>query len=257
MNINITKLKYLYSNILNCNNRLSSSCLSFNSIDFKCINKLNTTNRFYHSSNSYSQSSNKTHFNHDDSKENKDDNQEQINDKNYNNKQKEDKYNENEKENIAKSSKETLIVTLKAVGIIYLVREYVISYSLCSGSSMQPTLNSSGDIVFIDKTNMKPYKRDDIIMAVSPTNPSDNICKRIKYLEGDSIVMDTGYGSRRIDIPKGYCWIEGDNPHSSFDSRSYGCIPMSLIKGRVIFRLYPFSWLDSPPPKSISTHKIN
>jgi len=42
-----------------------------------------------------------------------------------------------------------------------------------------------------------------------------------------------------ICIPKGHLWVEGDNPLYSIDSRHYGPIPVSKIKGKCIFKLWP------------------
>jgi len=35
-------------------------------------------------------------------------------------------------------------------------------------------------------------------------------------------------------IPKGHCWVEGDNIKTSADSSTYGSIPVGLIFGKVI-----------------------
>lgn len=38
-----------------------------------------------------------------------------------------------------------------------------------------------------------------------------------------------------IKIPDGYCFVLGDNVNSSYDSQSFGYLPLSRIVGRVIF----------------------
>lgn len=38
-------------------------------------------------------------------------------------------------------------------------------------------------------------------------------------------------------IPPGMVWLEGDNPFNSTDSRSYGPVPLALIKGIVCFKV--------------------
>lgn len=37
-----------------------------------------------------------------------------------------------------------------------------------------------------------------------------------------------------IKIPAGHCWLTGDNLSRSLDSRTYGVLPLGLIKGKVI-----------------------
>ena len=99
---------------------------------------------------------------------------------------------------------------------------------------MLPTF-SSGTILIIDRLFLrnKKYKTGDIIVAVQPTNPEVQICKRVTNVEGDVV-----YGMK---VPPNYVWIEGDNKNASFDSRSYGPIPKHLIMGRVVKHIN-FEW---------------
>ena len=49
-------------------------------------------------------------------------------------------------------------------------------------------------------------------------------------------------------VPLGHCWVLGDNLPESRDSRMYGPIPLALIKGKVIARVYPWSdigWIEN------------
>lgn len=36
-----------------------------------------------------------------------------------------------------------------------------------------------------------------------------------------------------IKVPEGHCWVTGDNLSRSLDSRSYGVLPLGLIKGKI------------------------
>jgi signal peptidase I len=42
-----------------------------------------------------------------------------------------------------------------------------------------------------------------------------------------------------ITVPKDHVWVEGDNPLCSIDSRHYGPLPISSLRGRVVVRLWP------------------
>jgi signal peptidase I len=44
---------------------------------------------------------------------------------------------------------------------------------------------------------------------------------------------------RTLVVPKGHVWVEGDNPLLSIDSRHYGPVPLELLEGKLIWRLWP------------------
>ena len=42
-----------------------------------------------------------------------------------------------------------------------------------------------------------------------------------------------------VIVPRGHVWLEGDNSENSLDSRTYGPVPMGLIRSRILCRLWP------------------
>ena len=58
-----------------------------------------------------------------------------------------------------------------------------------------------------------------------------------------TISTDMSLGGEFYDIivPEGYVYVLGDNRTSSADSRRFGCIPISKIEGKVIFRWWPLN----------------
>lgn len=57
----------------------------------------------------------------------------------------------------------------------------------------------------------------------APEDPHQQIVKRLLALQGDTLLEDAGRSSAHVEVPRGRCWIEGDNPDLSTDSRSaYG-----------------------------------
>jgi signal peptidase I len=107
---------------------------------------------------------------------------------------------------------------------------------------MMPTFSPSGDLVLVEHMSQE-IRRDDIVIAVSPTDPTHTVCKRVVGLEGDEISVRRYPLDRiqQIEIPKGRCWLEGDNASNSTDSRSYGPVPLAMIKGKVFFRVWPLT----------------
>lgn len=55
--------------------------------------------------------------------------------------------------------------------------------------------------------------------------------KRLVAVEGD-VVENPKSPTRETVIPKGYCWVEGDNRKNSLDSRVYG--PINIGKNQDI-----------------------
>lgn len=57
---------------------------------------------------------------------------------------------------------------------------------------MYPTLNATGDIIFLDKLTMRfrPLGVGDIVIAESPKTPGQTVCKRIIAIEGEQIELN-------------------------------------------------------------------
>lgn len=112
----------------------------------------------------------------------------------------------------------------------------------------------------------------DLIAARSPRDPTRDVCKRVMGLPGDTVLLDPRVdppfqhdqqwtkGNTRslsasvdtlqepvyITVPKGHVWLVGDNLGNSLDSRHYGPIPLGLVKGKVVARIFPsFTWLPN------------
>ncbi|KAH8396381.1 hypothetical protein KR222_009531 [Zaprionus bogoriensis] len=148
--------------------------------------------------------------------------------------------------------------TIAYACITHCTFEYVGDFVLCKGPSMEPTLFSD-NVLLTERLSKywRKYQSGDIIIAVSPVNASQFICKRIVAVSGEKITtlkphpleaesaskpptemsMVTDY------VPHGCVWIEGDNKGNSSDSRYYGPIPLGLIRSRVICRIWPLSEL--------------
>jgi len=137
-----------------------------------------------------------------------------------------------------------------------------------SGCSMQPTLNppdalkadASCDVMHKMRQTLPTFVTDDwvwincmaarkitregaahlnrglVIVFVSPKDPSEFVIKRVIAKEND-VIRNAG---RTLVIPKGHCWVEGDNASKSIDSRRYGPISVGLITGVASHIISPF-----------------
>ena len=119
---------------------------------------------------------------------------------------------------------------------------------------MNPTLLDA-DWVFTNRLALrrKPLQRGEVVTFISPrgkiahrfqtlylnfqkvsflADPTKHVIKRIIALEGD-IVKNDKYSFEETLVPKGHCWVEGDNPTASVDSVKYGPIATGLIYAKV------------------------
>ncbi|KAK9805707.1 hypothetical protein WJX73_000468 [Symbiochloris irregularis] len=142
-----------------------------------------------------------------------------------------------------------------AVPVTICFNDVIAGPFLIAGSSMQPTLNpksedpsASDDVVLVQKwtVRLQRYCRGDVVVLRSPTEPDIYIVKRIIGLEGDWLSVP---GQLEIEkIPKGCCWVEGDNARESHDSLNND----RFGSGRVSHVLWPLSRIgrvsSSVPP---------
>lgn len=109
---------------------------------------------------------------------------------------------------------------------------------------MEPTLHSNNVLLTEHiSPKLKKIQRGDIVIAKSPSNPTQNICKRVIGLPGDK--MKGQYSLRGQIVPRGHVWLEGDNSSNSADSRLYGPVPQGLIRSRAVCRIWPLDSIKS------------
>lgn len=122
--------------------------------------------------------------------------------------------------------------------VVHCTSEYLGDIVICQGPSMEPTITSY-DVILTEHVSIikKEINRGDIIISRSPSNPKEFICKRVKGIPGDKIRK--GFSSQVV--PKGHVWLEGDNKNNSTDSRTYGPVPIGLLRGRAVCKVFPFN----------------
>jgi nickel-type superoxide dismutase maturation protease len=88
------------------------------------------------------------------------------------------------------------------------------------GHSMQPSLNPGEELLINPYAyGQKLPEPGDIVVARHPEQPELPIVKRVLFVEAD-----------------GRCYLKGDNPEESTDSRRFGLVPPRFLMGQVISR---------------------
>lgn len=158
------------------------------------------------------------------------------------------------KEKIKEISPYVLIVV-----VIVVIRVFIATPVKVDGDSMYNTLNDN-DIVLLSK--LSSIDRFDIIVLKENDNNA-TIIKRVIGMPGDKVKIrnnkiyinnkiiedEYAYGETsdydEITLGDDEYFVLGDNRLISKDSRYFGAIKKSDIKGKAVFRLFPFTRFGS------------
>ncbi len=169
-----------------------------------------------------------------------------------------------QKANMREQAESLLTAFILALMILTFVAR---AFKIPSGS-MIPTLKV-GDKIFVNRFiyNFRGPQRGDVIVFIYPggENHRKDYIKRVIGLPGDiveirdpdiyingellrepRIVRETGYQSKNtpygqgeIKVPDDALYVLGDNSRSSRDSRTWGFVPLSHIKGKAFLIYWP------------------
>jgi signal peptidase I len=138
---------------------------------------------------------------------------------------------------------------------VVLIRTFIITPVRVDGDSMKNTLKN-GDILLLYK--LGSINRLDIIV-LDEEKDNEKIIKRVIGLPGETVAIKKGkiyindkviddeyaYGETsdydKVTLEDDEYFILGDNRLISKDSRYFGPIKKSEIKGKIVFRLFPFT----------------
>lgn len=118
--------------------------------------------------------------------------------------------------------------------ILWVARAFLLDIYCIYMASMEPTL-IPGDRVLTLKTSCFKsvrLKKGDVVALEHPLDASVVVIKRCAAVGGDFI--DCG---SFISVPSGHLFVLGDNGQDSLDSRQWGPVPESLVKGRLLLIL--------------------
>lgn len=141
------------------------------------------------------------------------------------------------------------------VVVVVLIRTFIITPVRVDGDSMKNTLKN-GDILLLYKLSC--INRFDIIV-LDEEKDNEKIIKRVIGLPGETVAIKKGkiyindkviddeyaYGQtsdyNKVTLRDDEYFILGDNRLISKDSRYFGPIKDNEIKGKIVFRLFPFT----------------
>ncbi len=159
---------------------------------------------------------------------------------------------------------ETLIIALAIVVFIYL---FLASPHEVVGKSMEPNFYG-GEYLLADKVSYKFRDPERGEVVIFKFNDTQDFIKRVIAIPGDTIEIRDGHfyvngelvneseylspdvytedGSMISEgtvqtVPDGEFFLAGDNRMHSSDSRTFGTVEKSRIKGRALFVYWPFS----------------
>ncbi len=114
------------------------------------------------------------------------------------------------------------------------------------GNAMSPALKN-GDVVILTKEtyseNRGMPKLGDLVVlsknAFGADFAEDNPIRRVAGLPGDTITQEDGM---KIKVEKNQVFVSAENPNEAVYSKDMetGLIKSSLIKGKVVLRIWPF-----------------
>lgn len=148
-----------------------------------------------------------------------------------------------------------LVPYIIIVVVVVLIRTFIATPVRVDGDSMNKTFKN-GDILILYK--LSKINRFDVIV-LHEEKDNEKIIKRVIGMPGDTVAIKDGeiyindekiddeyaYGMtsdyERITLKSDEYFILGDNRLISKDSRYFGPIKEKEIKGKVVFRIFPFS----------------
>lgn len=172
---------------------------------------------------------------------------------------------------------ESIVVALV---LALLIRQFIIQPFKIPTGSMRMTL-MEGDRILVNKfiygakipftairlPGLRPPKRGDVIVFVSPQDPKKDFIKRLIALPGETVEIRDGniyingmvckdqfiynrnyynkpesaFGSEGqiVNVPRDSYYVLGDNSASSLDSRYWGFVPRKNILGKAIVIFWP------------------
>lgn len=178
-----------------------------------------------------------------------------------------------------------LLWVISIVVVVKLIQIFIVQPFIVDGGSMLPTFHNK-EFLLVDKFSYRvhgPSRGDVAIFKLyeGGTNPYTGkyLIKRVIGLPGDRVVVRDGQTtiynkenpsglkldesyvtykdlSKSVDVTLDdhHYFMMGDNRAQSYDSRDWGPLDGSNLRGQVLFRVYPFDTADYEPGRFLYTN---
>lgn len=161
-----------------------------------------------------------------------------------------------------------VVGVIKVAMVMFLAYHAIFTYgfeiSWPTGASMLPTFALGHDCIIISKLHRrgKGIEVGDIVALHHPIGHNEGhalpgLIKRVIGMPGDFVSLKRkgdgddekniedlyeldGDDGWMVQVPEGHFWMEGDNLNWSRDSRVLGAVPLALIRGKVVARIFPW-----------------
>lgn len=155
---------------------------------------------------------------------------------------------------------EIVVLVVLAFTLAMTTKTYVVEAYEIKGRSMVPTFDDGQRVVVLKL--FSDIQRGDIVIFASQDDPGKDLIKRVIALPGERIqiskgkveidgeplaeeyVEDRNYGLYDAEIDElmgaDQIYVLGDNRDDSHDSRRFGSVSFSNLKGKVVVRWWPF-----------------
>lgn len=180
-----------------------------------------------------------------------------------------------EKTRRSKSFIREAIETILLAVVLYFLIDGLVARVEVKNISMQPTLYE-GELLLVNRLAYKfgDYRQGDIIVFHFPQDLNEDYIKRVIGVPGDVVVIESGkvtvngvdldepYISAAPnysgvwEVPEDMLFVLGDNRNSSYDSHSWGFVPIRNVVGRAIFIYWPLKEIRMIPRQSLSVATI-
>ncbi len=161
-----------------------------------------------------------------------------------------------------------------AIILAALIQAFVVRPFIVNGTSMDPNIKDRQYLIIDEVTyRARAIERGDVVVFRAPPDPTKYYVKRIIGLPGETVkingqkitiintthpdgfILDEPYITHtssdylEIKVPADRYFVMGDNRSGSYDSREWGTLPKTSIRGRALLRLLPITAIDYLPGK--------